>query len=54
MLAAFYRVQKQRLAAGELDASAIAGSGEGDAIDRAAWTLVARAVLNLDEFIVRE
>ena len=34
---------------GELDAAAIAGPGDGDAIDRAAWTLVARALLNLDE-----
>ena len=27
---------------------------EGDPVERAAWTLVARAVFNLDEFITKE
>src|SRR5262245_51193367 len=50
----FYETQHQRLLAKELDASAIAGPGDGDLIDRAAWTLMARAILNLDEVITKE
>ncbi len=38
----------------ELDAAAIAGAGAGDANERAAWTVVARALLNLDETITKE
>jgi hypothetical protein len=53
-LVAFYTTHRERLAKGELDAAAIAGAGEGDAIERAAWTLTARAVLNLDETITKE
>jgi hypothetical protein len=54
LLVRFYETQKQRLTAKELDPAAIAGPGEGDAIERAAWTLTARAVLNLDEAITKE
>jgi hypothetical protein len=54
LLANFHETQRQRLAAKELDAAAIAGPGEGDPIDRAAWTLTARAILNLDELITKE
>ena len=36
-----------------LDAAAITGGGEGDLAEAAAWTIVARAVLNLDEAIVK-
>ena len=52
----FYENQTTRLAAGELDAAAIAGEKSTDdrLIERAAWTLVARAVLNLDEVITKE
>ena len=50
----FYEAQKQRIAAKELDAAKIAGPDEGDAVERAAWTLAARAVLNLDEAITKE
>ena len=52
-LAAFYHSQKKRLEAKELNSETIAGKGEGDVIDRAAWTATARAVLNLDESITR-
>jgi hypothetical protein len=46
--------QRRRLAAGELDAVQLAGD-ENDATvhERAAWTLVARALMNLDEAIVK-
>ena len=37
----------------ELDALAIAGAGEGDVNDRAAWSVLARAILNLDETVTK-
>jgi len=49
----FFNAQRLRIAAKEIDAAAIAG-GEEDAVERAAWTLVARAILNLDEMIVKD
>jgi hypothetical protein len=52
-LVAFYRDQRARFEAAELDANALAGGGEGDAIDRAAWSVVARILLNLDETITK-
>ena len=33
--------------------SAIAGDGTGDVAERAAWTTLARAILNLDEMITK-
>jgi len=54
MLVAFYTTHRERLAKGELDASAIAGEGDGDKIEQAAWTLTARALLNLDETITKD
>ena len=48
-LAGFYQRQMERLEEGELNAAAIAGSADGGVYERAAWTLVARALLNLDE-----
>ncbi len=53
-LLAFRRRQVERLRAGKLNARAIAGEGGGDAVEGAAWTLVARAIFNLDEFITKE
>ena len=53
LLQRFDREQRRRLAANELDAQAIAGPGSADALERAAWTLMARALLNLDEAITR-
>ena len=53
-LVLFYNAQKKRLEAKELDAAKIAGAGNGDIQDIAAWTLVARAIMNLDEFITKE
>ena len=52
-LLGFLRVQRERLAAGELDATKLGGEGGGDPVDRAAWMLVARAVMNLDETVVK-
>ncbi|MBI3466191.1 MAG: DUF1553 domain-containing protein [Planctomycetes bacterium] len=53
LLVQFYRSQRQRLEAKELDAQAIAGPGEGDLIECAAWTGLTRALLNLDEAITK-
>lgn len=53
MLVKFLDAQQQRIASGELDAKQIAGEGEGDVAQRAAWTTLARAILNLDEMITK-
>ncbi len=53
MLIRFYQNQRQRLERKELDAAKIAGQRPGEAVDRAAWTLVARAILNLDETVTK-
>lgn len=53
-MAAFHARQRERLRAGGLDAAKIAGVDGPDAASRAAWTLLARSVLNLDEMVTRE
>jgi hypothetical protein len=53
MLTDFYRAQKTRIDNKEVDARAVAGLGDGDARERAAWTAVARVLLNLDETITK-
>jgi hypothetical protein len=53
LMVRFYEAQRCRFERGELDASAVAGPGEGDAVERAAWTALARALLNLDEAITK-
>ncbi len=54
---AFYAAQKARLEKKEIDAPTLAGSSKGssakDTTERAAWTLTARSLLNLDEVIVK-
>jgi len=52
-LTQFYTTQKTRLTQKELDAKSLAAPGDGDPTDRAAWTLLSRAVLNLDEAFVK-
>ena len=52
-LMAYVAEQRRRLAAGEIDAARIAGDDSLDAAERAAWMLVARAVMNLDETIMK-
>ena len=52
-LVKFYETQRARYARGELKAADFAGKGDGDATDRAAWTALARALLNLDEFVAK-
>jgi hypothetical protein len=53
MILEFFLTQKARLASGDLNPSAILGAGEDATLERAAWTLVARALLNLDEAITK-
>jgi hypothetical protein len=56
-LLAYLRTQRARLAAGELDprklldSDAPPANAAADAVERAAWMLVARGVMNLDEAI---
>jgi hypothetical protein len=52
-LAGYLAVQRQRLAAGDLDAVKLVGADSGDVAESAAWMLVARAAMNLDEAIVK-
>lgn len=54
MLTDFAKEQRQRLADKQIDPSKLGGGSQGDAIERATWTAVARAVMNLDETITRE
>jgi hypothetical protein len=49
----FFDTQKRRLSGGELDPKVLAGGGDGDPVERAAWTAVARALFNLDEAITK-
>jgi hypothetical protein len=53
MLVQFYRIQKSRLERKELDAAKIAGPGDGDPIERAAWAILSRALLNADEAVMK-
>ncbi len=50
-LVEFLHAQRARFEAGELDAAAVAGTGSAEA---AAWTVLARALFNLDEAITKE
>jgi mono/diheme cytochrome c family protein len=53
-LRGFYREQLTRLGQGELDASRIHPEATKSAPELAAWTMTARAILNLDETITKE
>ena len=53
MLVRFYKAQRTRFASKALDPAAVAGAGEGDVGERAAWTTLARSLLNLDEVITK-
>jgi len=52
-LVKFFEAQRQRFAQADLDASLIVGSGPDNVTERAAWTVLARALLNLDEMITK-
>lgn len=52
LLLLYVNAQRERLKAKHLDPSAIAGSQDAT-VDAAAWTLAARTVFNLDEFVTK-
>ncbi|HSH95489.1 MAG TPA: DUF1549 and DUF1553 domain-containing protein, partial [Roseimicrobium sp.] len=52
-LSAFVIAQQARFTTGGTDPKQLAGEGTGDAAARAAWTALARVLLNLDESITR-
>ncbi len=53
-LAAFYEKQAARFANGELKAPELLGTSEGEHLnERAAWTAVARVLMNLDETVTK-
>ncbi len=49
----FYEEVRRRCERKELDAAMIAGAGPANGNDRAAWTSLARALANLDEFVTK-
>ena len=50
----FYQKQQQRFTAAPESAKSLAGSGPDETIiPRAAWTAVARALMNMDEFVTK-
>jgi hypothetical protein len=53
MLVHFYENQRERLLKKELDAGKVAGEAGDLAIAKAAWTLLSRAILNLDEMVTK-
>ena len=52
-LTGFLASQRQRLHAGELNAGQITAGTGTEQVELAAWTLTARALLNLDEFVTK-
>jgi hypothetical protein len=53
-LVAFYQKQAERLKAGELNAADLMGGEQGDDMEeQAAWTAVARVLMNLDEAVTK-
>ena len=52
-LCQFFQSQKRRFDLGQLDAAKIASAGTGEISERAAWTVLARVLLNLDEAVTK-
>jgi len=53
LLARFVGTQRKRFSDGTADAKKVAGDGPGDIAERAAWTALARVLMNLDEFVTK-
>ena len=49
----YFESQRQRFAAGELNAASVTGAKGNSSPEQAAWILVARALMNLDEAITK-
>lgn len=54
MLVDFVRHQRQRFEKDDTSAAKVAGSASEDAAERACWTALARAVMNLDESVTKQ
>ena len=54
MLAAFAGRERERFAANDSAAAKVAGGTSGNRVERATWTAVARAVMNLDESVTKD
>lgn len=54
MIVAFAAAERQRFAGNQAAAAKVAGSAGPDAVERATWTAVARALLNLDEAVTKD
>jgi hypothetical protein len=52
-LVEFARRQRDRFSRAEAEAAKLAGAGARDVVESATWTATARAVLNLDEAVVK-
>jgi Protein of unknown function (DUF1553) len=53
-LRTFFNKQVERFAKLPKDAAVLAGPGDGDPVQRAAWTATIRVALNLDETVTKE
>jgi hypothetical protein len=53
-MTSYIKQQRQRLQDKQLDAATLAGNKDGDSVSIATWTLLARAVMNTDEFVTKE
>jgi hypothetical protein len=53
VLVEFAGRQRARFERHELDAAKVAGGSDGNLVERATWTVLARAVLNLDEAVTK-
>ena len=53
LLAQFLKAQRERFTTNQLDPAPLAGKGDTAPSERAAWTALARALLNLDEMITK-
>ena len=53
-LTAYFEKERKRIASGGIKGAELANLSEGNADDAAAWTALARVLLNLDEAITKE
>ncbi|WP_020472241.1 PSD1 and planctomycete cytochrome C domain-containing protein [Zavarzinella formosa] len=53
-LRTFFNTQKARFEKLPKEANTVAGPGDGDPVQRAAWTATVRVVFNLDEMVTKE
>jgi hypothetical protein len=54
MLTSFAKNAREQFVTKQVDPAKLAGDAKEDAIERATWTAVARAIMNLDEAVTRE